>query len=121
MKYTTTFSEMSDIFALIAKADEKIGKYLLSEDVYARACEKYNGSNYSIEYASEMHDAYDGMVKARRAMNAVFMKLLVAFQADSTDYNDENLRDLAKRDYEPCRFLTAAKREAMRLTKYIEL
>ena len=121
MKYSTTFSEMSEIFALIAKADNKIGAYLQSENEYANACENYRASGYKPSFGEKQHIAYEAMVKARRTMNACFRKLLVAFQADSNDNNDKNLRDLAKRDYEPCRFLYAAKNEAMRLAKYIEL
>ena len=121
MKHSTTFSEMSEIFALIAKTDEKIGKYLVSEEIYASACENYRASGYLLSIGHEMHKAYDAMVKARRAMNKYFMKILFAFQADGNNYEDENLRDLAKRDYEPCRFLNAAKYEAMRLAKCIEL
>ena len=121
MKYTTTFSEMSEIFALIAKTDDKIGKYLFSEEVYANASENYRASGYKLSVGNEMHEAYDGMVKARRAMNKCFSQLLVMFQADSDDFNDQNLRDLAKRDYEPMSFLSAAKWEAMRLAKCIQL
>ncbi len=121
MKYSTTFAEMSEIFALIDKADNKIGAYLQSENEYANASENYRASGYNLSFAKEMHIAYEAMVKARRAMNACFRKLLTAFQADSNDDNDKYLRDLAKRDYEPCRFLSAAKREAMRLARNIEL
>lgn len=121
MKFSTNFHEMSEIFALIAKTDDMIGKYLASEDTYAEACENYRASNYKLSIGSEMRKAYDTMVKARRAMNKCFMKLLVLFQADGTNYEDWNLRDLAKRDYEPCRFLNAAKYEAIRLAKCIEL
>lgn len=121
MKYSTTFSEMSEIFALIAKADNKIGAYLQSENEYANACENYRASGYKPSFGEKQHLAYEAMVKARRSMNACFKKLLVAFQADSSDFNDIRLRELAKRDYEPCSFLNAAKDEAIRLAKYIEL
>ena len=126
MKYETTFSEMSSIFALVATAEEKVEKYIFSETVYSEKCDAYNKSGYNIEKGHEMCDAYDSMEKARKGMRNSFKKLIAAFGVYDTDerfrsYEDQNLMDLAKRDYEPYRFLGAAKREAVRLAKYITI
>ena len=121
MKYSTTFAEMSEIFALIAKTEDTIGKYICAENDYNEASDKYAASGYAIERGFEMSNAYGAMLKARRAIHTCFKKLLAAFQADSNFDNDKILREEAERDYEPHRFLYAAKREAMRLAKCIEL
>lgn len=121
MKYETNFSEMSEIFALIAKTEDKIQAYIAAEADYNEASHEYTRSDYNFVKGMEMSEKYDAMQKALKAMKGYFKKVVAAFELDSKNYEDRDLIESSKRDYEPFRFLYAAKREAMRLTKYITL
>ena len=121
MKYTSTFSEMGEIFACIAKAEKKVEKYICAEADYTEASNEYAESDFNYLKGIEMHKRFEASEKARKAVKAAFKQLLKLFQADSNNYGDEELRKLAARDYEPYRFLYAAKYEAMRLAKCIEI
>jgi len=121
MKFTTNFSEMSEIFSLIAKTEDKIEKYILAENDYNEASHEYSRSDYNIVKGSEMCEKYDAMEKARKAMKSYFKKVVSAFELDDRNYEDRCIIEDSKRDYEPFRFLYSAKREAIRLAKYIEL
>ena len=121
MKYETSFSEMSEIFALIAKTEDKINLYIVAEAEYSEASNEYSKSDYNYVKGLEMSAKYDAMEKARKAMKSYFKKVVAAFDLDSNSYEDRLIIEDSKRDYEPFRFLYSAKREAMRLAKYITL
>lgn len=120
MKTSTNFSEMSDIFAAIAKAETKTQAYKNARAAYEGASAEFDGDAGNRVAADLMLKTYDEMLKARRALNASFTKLLTLFQATTSCYEDEHLREQAKRYYDPDGFIYAAKTEAMRLVKYIE-
>ena len=121
MKYDATFSEMSEIFALIAKTEDKVQTYIAAEAEYNEASHEYTRSDYNIVKGMEMSAKYDAMQKALKAMKTYFKKVVAAFELDSNSYEDRLIIEESKRDYEPFRFLYSAKREAMRIAKYIKL
>ena len=121
MKFSTNFHEMSEIFALIARTEAKVEKYIIVENEYNKASHEYTRSDYNFVKEMEMSDKYDAMEKARKTMMAYFKKVVFAFELDKTNYEDRSMIEESTRYYEPFRFLRSAKHEAMRLAKYIEL
>ena len=99
----------------------KIQKYVVAELVYNEASHAYSESGYNPVKGMEMSDKYYAMEKARKSMKAYFKKVVSAFELDAKNYDERLIIEESKRDYEPYRFLYSAKREAMRLAKYIEL
>ena len=80
MKTSTNFSEMSDIFAAIAKAETKTQAYKNARAAYEGASAEFDGDAGNRVAADLMLKTYDEMLKARRALNASFTKLLTLFQ-----------------------------------------
>lgn len=90
MKTSTNFSEMSDIFAAIAKAETKTQAYKNARAAYEGASAEFDGDAGNRVAADLMLKTYDEMLKARRALNASFTKLLTLFQATTSCYEDEH-------------------------------
>lgn len=128
MKYQTTFHELSKIFAIVAKIDTKIENYVRASGEYTEASEAYY---YSLNLAEgkepriaseKMCAAYDAREKARKAMHATFKEFIVAVGLWSSDeYEAQELRKAAKRDYDPRAFQYMAQKEAIRLSKLVKL
>lgn len=121
MKYETNFKEMSEIFGLIAKAEEKINAFLESRKNYDEASFNFSQSGYLAREGALMCESFDKMEKAEKSMKQSFKKVLVALGADTDCYEDKHLCEVATRTYEPKRFLICAKEAAMRLVRCVEI
>ena len=121
MKYETTFEELGKIFSTVAKAEKKVAALKAAKKAYSEASEEYCKNDYDAFYAMRQSEAYDVAEKARKAVKKVFSELIDVLGLDRTaQYGEEAyLIELSTRLYEPGHFLSAAKQEAIRISKFI--
>lgn len=121
MKYETTFEELGKIFSTVAKAEKKVAALKAAKKAYSEASEEYCKNDYDAFYAMRQSEAYDVAEKARKAVKKVFSELIDVLGLDRTaQYGEEAyLIELSTRLYEPGHFLSAAKQEAIRISKFV--
>ena len=121
MKYETTFEELGKIFSTVAKAEKKVAALKAAKKAYSDASDEYCKNDYDAFYAMRQSEAYDEAEKARKAVKKVFSELIDVLGLDrSAKYGEEAyIIELSTRLYEPLSFLSAAKQEAIRISKFI--
>ena len=121
MKFETTFEELSKIFGTVAKAQKKVNALNAAKESYNEAGNEYARHDYDAAYAYRQSEAYDVYVKARKAVKSVFSELIDVLGLDrNAKYGEEGyLIELSSRLHDPGAFMGAAKREAIRISKYI--
>lgn len=116
MIYDVNFSQMANIFATIAKAEEKVQILTDAAKRYDSASEAYLliGSNFD-----EMHDAFEAREKARKAVKNIFAKTVEVLNLDPSNSTDEYMIRESKELWKPMSFLTSAKYRAMEIVKFV--
>ena len=119
MKYETTFAELANIYATIAKTDERIAEYKRLRNEYNRISDELN-ANWTYEKSVEYCDAYDAQEKAYRLVIRSNKKLAELMELDKENYEDAAL--LKKIDYvsDMAYFVSAIKYRAVNLARYIQ-
>lgn len=117
MKYEATFNEIGIIFTTIAKAEEKVKALKEAEDQYNNASDAYyNGGDFE-----PMHDAFEARAKARKAVKAIFQKVIDVLELNPDNSTDEFIIREAGRLWEPMAFITSVKYHAVQIVKYVNI
>lgn len=121
MKYNATMKEMAEIFAALAKAEEKMEQRTIAENAYSEALHEYTAYGFEGPACATMQIAYDEMKKAEAAMRRSFDKILDLFEVDRKAFagDDAYYCKLAGETYHPLHFFYAMRREALNLVKTI--
>ena len=121
MKFETTFEDLGKIFSTVAKAEKKVAALKAAKKAYSEASEEYCKNDYDAFYAMRQCEAYDVAEKALKAVKRVFSELVDVLGLDrSAKYGEEGyLIELSTRFWEPGSFLSAAKHEAIRISKFV--
>lgn len=117
MKFETTYTELSSIYATIAKADAKYHELLNADRTYYDASRAYDDSGYLLSKANEMSEAFDLREKAKKALLRTYSKLVDLLGINRKELYGEEAYFLTQSKRCTGSFLEIAKREALRLAK----
>lgn len=117
MKFETTYTELSSIYASIAKAEAKYQEFLNAESAYYDASRAYTESGYLQSKANEMNEAFDLRDKAKKALLRTYSKLVDLLGINRKELYGEESYFLNQSKRCTGSFLEIAKREALRLAK----
>ena len=117
MKFETTYTELANIYASIAKADAKYQEFLNANLAYNEASRAYADSGYLLSKANEMSEAFDLRDKAEKALLRTYSKLVDLLGINRNERYGEEVYFLSYSKRCTGSFLCIAKREALRLAK----
>ncbi len=121
MKFETTYTELSNIYAYIGKAELRIQNYKDAETAYNQASDAYRDSDYLLSKGMEMSAALETRDKAEKAVLKVYSKLVDLLGLDRSSKYGEEAYYIKESKSINGMFLYIAKREALRLAKTLSL